>query len=121
MSPFLSLFIQGLGNLCQGLLMCGRGAVSLQSDSPPTDSPFHSCPSPSPPHNCTVHQTVGAFCSGLLQPGDTPTSVLIPQPSVQFSRSVVSDSLQPHGLQHTRLPCPSPSPRACSNSCLLSQ
>ena len=34
-----------------------------------------------------------------------------------FSRSVVSDSLQPHGLQHTRLPCPSPSPRARSNSC----
>ena len=37
--------------------------------------------------------------------------------SVQFSHSVVSDSLQPHGLQHTRLPCPSPIPRACSNSC----
>ena len=37
-----------------------------------------------------------------------------------FSFSVVSNSLQPHGLQHTRLPCPSPSPRACSNSCLLS-
>jgi len=36
---------------------------------------------------------------------------------VQFSRSVVSDSLQPHGLQHTRVPCPSPTPRACSNSC----
>ena len=35
----------------------------------------------------------------------------------QFSRSVVSDSMQPHGLQHTRLPCPSPTPRACSNSC----
>ena len=34
--------------------------------------------------------------------------------------SVVSDSLQPHGLQHTRLPCPSLSPRVCSNSCLLS-
>ena len=34
-----------------------------------------------------------------------------------FSRSVVSDSLWPHGLQHARLPCPSPSPRACSNSC----
>ena len=30
--------------------------------------------------------------------------------SVQFSRSVVSDSLQPHGLQHTRTPCPSPNP-----------
>ena len=37
--------------------------------------------------------------------------------SVQFSCSVVSDSLQPHGLQHTRLPCPSPAPWACSNSC----
>ena len=37
--------------------------------------------------------------------------------SVQFSHSVMSDSLQPHGLQHTRLPCPSPTPGACSNSC----
>ena len=34
---------------------------------------------------------------------------------------VVSDSLRPHGLQHTRLPCPSPTPRACSNSCPSSQ
>ena len=41
--------------------------------------------------------------------------------SVQFSRSVVSNSLGPHGLQHTRLPCPPPSPRACSNSCPLRQ
>ena len=38
-----------------------------------------------------------------------------------FSHSVVSDSLRPHGLQHTRLPCPSPSPGACSNSCPLSR
>ena len=38
-----------------------------------------------------------------------------------FSHSVVSDSLRPHGLQHTRLPCPSPTPGACSNSCPLSQ
>ena len=37
--------------------------------------------------------------------------------SVQFSRSVMSDSLQPHGLQHARLPCPSPTPVAYSNSC----
>ena len=37
-----------------------------------------------------------------------------------FSHSVVSDSLQPHGLQHTRLPCPSSSPGICSNSCPLS-
>ena len=41
--------------------------------------------------------------------------------NLQFSRSVVSDSLQPHGQQHTRLPCPSPTPRACSNSCLLNR
>ena len=41
--------------------------------------------------------------------------------SVQFSCSVVSDSLRPHGLQRARLPCPSPTPRACSNSCPLSQ
>ena len=41
----------------------------------------------------------------------------------QFSslQSVMSDSLQFHGLQHTRFPCPSPTPRACSNSCPLSQ
>ena len=39
----------------------------------------------------------------------------------QFSCSVTSDSLQPHGLQHARLPCPSPTPRACSNSCSSSR
>ena len=37
--------------------------------------------------------------------------------SVQFSRSVVSDSLQPHESQHTRPPCPSPTPGVHSNSC----
>ena len=41
--------------------------------------------------------------------------------SVQFSCSVMSDSLWPHGLQHARLPCPSPFPRACPNSRPLSQ
>ena len=40
--------------------------------------------------------------------------------SVQFSWSVVSNSLRPHGLQHTRLPCPLPTPGAYSNSCPLS-
>ena len=42
-------------------------------------------------------------------------------PSVQFSHSVVSNYLRPHELQHTRLPCPSPTPRTCSNSCPSSQ
>ena len=41
--------------------------------------------------------------------------------SVQFCGSVVSDSLQPRGLQHARSPCPSPTPGVHSNSCPLSQ
>ena len=40
---------------------------------------------------------------------------------IQFTRSVMSNSLWPHGLQHTRLLCPSPTSRSCSNSCLSSQ
>ena len=39
------------------------------------------------------------------------------QPSAQFSCSVISNSFQPHGLQYTMFPCPSPAPKACSNSC----
>ena len=41
----------------------------------------------------------------------------VPQSVSQFSHSVMSDSLRPHGLQHARPPCPSPTPRACSNLC----
>ena len=62
-----------------------------------------------------ISECMSSFClyaylfNGLLNiPGD------------QFHRSVVSDSSWPHGLQHTRLPCPPPSPRVCSNSCTLS-
>ena len=40
---------------------------------------------------------------------------------VQFSHSVMSNSLQPHELEHTRLSCPSPTSGACSNSCPLSR
>ena len=46
---------------------------------------------------------------------------LLKIPYLVFSHSVVSDSFWPHGLQHARLPCPSPSPGACSNSYPLSQ
>ena len=45
-------------------------------------------------------------------------SLVIQFSSDQFSCSVMSSSLQPHGLQHARLPCPSPTPGACSNPCL---
>ena len=41
--------------------------------------------------------------------------------TVQFSRSVMSDSLWPHGLKHARPPCPSPTPRVYSSSCPLSR
>ena len=57
-----------------------------------------------------------AQCRGSRQKHPSPSLF----PEVQFSCSVMSDSLQPHGLQHTRLPCPSLSPGACSNSCSLS-
>ena len=51
--------------------------------------------------------TVAQLCLTLCDPMDC---------SVQFSRSVVSDSLRPHESQHTRPPCPSPSPGVHSNS-----
>ena len=44
----------------------------------------------------------------------------LPAYSVQFSHSVMSDSLRSHGLQHTRPPCPSPTPRVYSHPCPLS-
>ena len=56
---------------------------------------------------------------GLYSPWNSPgqnTGV----GSVQFNRSIVSDSLRPDGLQQARPPCPSPTPRVYSNSCPLS-
>ena len=46
---------------------------------------------------------------------------MLPLCSVKLSHSFVSDSLQPHGPQHTRHPCPSPTPGVYSNSCPLSR
>ena len=65
------------------------------------------------------------YWSGLpsSSPGDLPNQgVKTRSPAlqcslVQLSHSGMSNSLQLHGLQHTRPPCPSPTPRACSNSC----
>ena len=60
-------------------------------------------------------------CSWEARPKGSSSSPNFPkckwQESAQFSRSVVSNSLWPHGLQHTRPPCPSPTPRVYSNSC----
>ena len=85
------------------------------------------CPWDSPGKN------TGVGCHALLQ-GIFPTQgsnlglphgrqilyYLSHQGSVQFSHSVMSDSLRPHGVQHARLPCPSPTPGIYSNSCPLS-
>ena len=57
--------------------------------------------------------------AAIRQEFSNQTSIFIS--SVQFSHSVVPDSLRPHELQHTRHPCPSPAPGACSNSCPSSQ
>ena len=50
-----------------------------------------------------------------------PGTIFAGKVVVLFSCSVVSDSLQPHELQHARVPCPSLSSRVCSNSCPLSR
>ena len=56
-----------------------------------------------------------------LREGQTEHGHPTPFSSIQFSRSGVSDSLWSHGLQHARLPCPLPTPGACSNSCPSNQ
>ena len=69
------------------------------------------CPHPKIPHepfHLMLSSTDDVFLTQILH-------------SVQFSYSVVSDFLWPHGLQHARLPCPSPTPTICSNSCPSSQ
>ena len=64
---------------------------------------------------CLLHWQVDSF--PLAPPGKVVASVCVQFSSVQFSCSVVSDSLQPHGLQYARLPCPSPNSGAYPNSC----
>ena len=71
---------------------------------------------PDPGMETTSPALAGVFST--TEPSGKPSLCCILESYwVQFSHSVVSDSLQPHGVQHTRLHCPSPTPRACSNSC----
>ena len=58
---------------------------------------------------------------GLEHTWDTQMPKVILTDSNVVQSLIMSNSLQPHGLQHARLPCPSLSPRVCSNSCPLSQ
>ena len=68
-------------------------------------------------HLLSLLQSVALLACSLHASPCVPAVVL----SVQFSRSVMSDSLWPHGLQQARPPCPSPTPGAYSNSCPLNR
>ena len=70
-------------------------------------------------HTAALSNTVMIISSSLPHP-DFSVAPFLPL-RLLFNCWVVSDSLQPHELQHTRLPCPSLSSRVCSNSCPLSQ
>ena len=69
------------------------------------------------------HDISFIFTHALVVPPlpSTADSWCFPYKWLLFSCSVLSDSLWSHGLQHARLPCPSPSPGACSSSCPWSQ
>ena len=73
------------------------------------------------PKNFNVQFTVGV-AAGKLHHSPNPVEKSAGKGfnGLLFSHSVMSNSLQPHGLQHSRLSCPSPSPKVCSNSCPLS-
>ena len=66
-------------------------------------------------------ESISHFKQILSRLTHTPISTRLIFLLLLFSCSVVSYSLRPHGLQHARHPCPSSSPRACSNSCPSSQ
>ena len=94
--------------------------------------PSHPLSTPSPPAFSLSQQTFPMswlFASGGQSTGASVSALVLPVniqgwfpfSSVQFSLSVMSDSLQPHELQHAGPPCrPSPAPGAYSNSCPLS-
>ena len=73
-------------------------------------------------HNWQLHQNqmIWRRENGAGRLGRQSNNCLV-QILLLFSHQVMCDSLWPHGLQHTRLSCPSPSPRACWNSCPLSR
>ena len=75
---------------------------------------FSSCPQSFPvPRSFPVSQP---FALSGQSVGASASASVLPMNLLLFSCSFVSNSLRPHRMQHTRLPCPSLSPRACSNS-----
>ena len=68
-----------------------------------------------------IRNSAFVYSASTIQGWDEWPYLCLRRLPVQFSRSVLSNFLWPHGLQHARLPCPSPTPEACSNPCPLSQ
>ena len=73
-----------------------------------------------------MHTHTTEYCSAIINNGIIPfvaieIIILSEVSSVQFSRSVMYDSLRPHESQHARPPCPSPTPGVHSNSCASSR
>ena len=88
--------------LCSGFNLLNRGTTEMG-------------------RTCMIHWGILAFSHRFSGPGSLFVCFSSVEVLFLFSRSVMSDSLWPHGLQHIRFPCPSPTPRVCSNSCPLSQ
>ena len=78
------------------------------------------CP-PLSPRVCSNSCPLSQWCYLTISSSAAPFSFCPWSFPVQFSCSVVSKSLRPCGPQQDRLPCPSPTPGACSNSCPLNQ
>ena len=102
---------------CHVLLQCMK--VKSESEIAQSCLTLRSPMDCSPPGS-SVH---GIFQARALEWVPPPSPVLyrrtllfIHAAYVQFNCSVLSDSVQPHRLQHSRLPCPSPTPGVCSNS-----
>ena len=113
---------QGSGAICQHIsskiftrCLLGSEYCSRCSDRVHTLACAHAHTHTHTP--CTHHTRPRA---SVLKPQSTKEANMKLDSGVRqllFSCSVMSDSLRPHGLQHTRLPCPSLSPRLCSNLC----
>ena len=68
-----------------------------------------------------IRNSAFVYSASTIQGWDGWPYLCLRRLPVQLSCSVLSDSLWPHGLLHARLPCPSPTPEACSNPCPLSR
>ena len=92
---------------------------------PGQDTAGHSISSKKWPRNWDPKRSQRTVCLSFLQDSCLSKAgkkqILCLYSVSKFSHTIASNFLRPHGLQHTRLPCPSPTPRVYSNSCALSR